>query len=546
MNELLIDDNTYMILQSNPLKSWQHHYNKELKRILKNNPDLEKRFRSYMPKLPHMYGLPKVHKDGVPMRPIVSTIGSVDYLLAGWLAKLLSPCLNKIAGTHITNTLDFIERIDKVDLNDKLMVSYDVDSLFTNVPVTQCIEFLKENLDSLELDLPVSNNAFIDLLILCTSNCYFEFDDKYFVQNRGLPMGSPISPVLSNIYMEFYEKNHLPNVLPNDILWVRFVDDIFAVLPDSVDPKVLLNSINQASPSVKFKCEVEQEGKLAFLDTQVIRSPCNKPIFRVYRKPTHSNAYIHAYSCHSENVKVGVMITIFLRAYNICDPSYIDEEIRYISEVFKRLGYCDRFINQAHQKARKRFYGLKQNRERETRPTLVIPNIADNKIIADSIKEVKYDVVNKNNCTIGKRLKKKVKSDDNSGVIYRIKCLDCNFSYFGETNDLKRRVYQHKYSKRTGDLNNAIVKHIWDKDHRVDINQADVILRKNDTNTRKLLESMIINNTDNINIDKRNLNLDVFSEKLAISHIPSLRKLIIRLNEETSQNNANEPIIDNG
>ena len=98
-------------------------------------------------------------------------------------------------------------------------------------------------------------------------------------------------------------------------------------------------------------------------------------------------------------------------------------------------------------------------------------------MMVDSIKEVKYDVVNKNNCTIGKRLKKKVKSEDNSGVIYRIKCLDCNFSYFGETNDLKRRVYQRKYSKRTGDLNNATVKHIWDKDHRVGINQADVILR---------------------------------------------------------------------
>ena len=57
---------------------------------------------------------------------------------------------------------------------------------------------------------------------------------------------------------------------------------------------------------------------------------------------------------------------------------------------------------------------------------------------------------------------------------------------------------------------------------------------------------MIINNTDNINIDKRNLNLDVFSKRFAISHIPSLRKLIIRLYEETSQNNANEPIVDYG
>ena len=56
-------------------------------------------------------------------------------------------------------------------------------------------------------------------------------------------MGSPISPVLSNIYMEFYERHHLPNVLPNNILWLRYVDDIFAVVPSSTDPELLLNTI---------------------------------------------------------------------------------------------------------------------------------------------------------------------------------------------------------------------------------------------------------------------------------------------------------------
>ena len=109
MNELL-DDDTYQKLNSNPLQKWQRSYNSKLKSILKQYPDFEKRFRSYMPSLPSMYGLPKIHKVNNPMRPIISTINSVNYKLARWLSDHLSPLLNKIAGIHLTNTLDFVKK----------------------------------------------------------------------------------------------------------------------------------------------------------------------------------------------------------------------------------------------------------------------------------------------------------------------------------------------------------------------------------------------------------------------------------------------------
>lgn len=105
MNLLLNEGETYNMLRSNPLKRWQQTYNRKLKSILfQNFPDLFKRFQSYLPSLPYMYGLPKLHKDGVPMRPITSTNNSVTYRLSSWLANLLSPCLGTISNAHVKDS----------------------------------------------------------------------------------------------------------------------------------------------------------------------------------------------------------------------------------------------------------------------------------------------------------------------------------------------------------------------------------------------------------------------------------------------------------
>ena len=78
--------------------------------------------------------------------------------------------------------------------------------------------------------------------------------------------------------------------------------------------------------------------------------------FSNYRKPTHCNLFIHSFSNHVNSVKLGAITSIFLRAYRLCDPEFIDQEIVFISIESSKLGYNYNFINKAHYKARRTYY----------------------------------------------------------------------------------------------------------------------------------------------------------------------------------------------
>ena len=206
MDSPLDDENTYKQLTSDPLKRWQQSYNRKLKSLLfRDNPELFKKFQSYLPSLPYMYGLPKIHKDGVPMRPITSTRNSVSYNLASWLAKHLSPALGILSQSHLKDTCDFVNKIRSMNFSNKKLVSFDVESLFTKVPVKECIEILKNRIDDFNLNLPIPSSTFVSLIEICISECYFVCNQRYFTQVDGLPMGSPLPPVFSNLFREYYE-----------------------------------------------------------------------------------------------------------------------------------------------------------------------------------------------------------------------------------------------------------------------------------------------------------------------------------------------------
>ena len=85
------------------------------------------------------------------------------------------------------------------------------------------------------------------------------------------------------------------------------MDDIFAVIPEFISTDEFLDKLNNLHHSIKFKVEIEDENGLPFLDTMVTRSLDNKPRYKVYRKPTNSESYIHAFSYHSDNVKFGAI-----------------------------------------------------------------------------------------------------------------------------------------------------------------------------------------------------------------------------------------------
>ena len=85
-------------------------------------------------------------------------------------------------------------------------------------------------------------------------------------------MGSSLSPVLASLCMEYFESCILPQIIPPDMCWYRYVDDIFTVWNDNWGSfEVFFQRLYDLVPNIKFKVEWEVDGKLSFLDVLVLR-----------------------------------------------------------------------------------------------------------------------------------------------------------------------------------------------------------------------------------------------------------------------------------
>ena len=132
-------------------------------------------------------------------------------------------------------------------------------------------------------------------------------------------MGSPLSPVLANLYMEYYETELLPTISPQPLLWLRYVDDVIAMWPENSDFPEFFQKVNALAPSIKFTVEWEEEDSIPFLDTR-IRRLSSGFTFSIYRKPTHSHQYIHWFSWHNEQVKRSALFSLLLSSDRIGIP----------------------------------------------------------------------------------------------------------------------------------------------------------------------------------------------------------------------------------
>ena len=170
------------------------------------------------------YGAAKVHKvpnnstaEHLPLKPIISNIGTATYDLAKYLAQLLKP-LSESRFT-IKNSKTFTKMLKKMRIPPGYkMVSFDVVSLFTNVPLDETIDIIiKRIYDKKEINTDIPKKEMRELLYLCTKNAHFTLNNKTYLQVDGVAMGSPLGPVLANIFMAELERNIIPTLF-NDIL----------------------------------------------------------------------------------------------------------------------------------------------------------------------------------------------------------------------------------------------------------------------------------------------------------------------------------------
>ena len=134
------------------------------------------------------------------LRPIVSNIGTATYHLSKYVAGLLSP-LSESEYT-IKNTKHFVEKTKKEHTpNNHLLVSFDVKSIFTIVPLDETIEIiLNRTYERNEISTDITKSEMKELLNLCTKAVHFIFKGYIYVQNDGVATGLPLGPILANIF----------------------------------------------------------------------------------------------------------------------------------------------------------------------------------------------------------------------------------------------------------------------------------------------------------------------------------------------------------
>ena len=145
----------------------------------------------------------------------MSSCGSVTYGVAKELAKILKPLVGK--STHvITSTQDFVEQAKQIKLEPgECLSSYDVSALFTSVPIDPALNIIKDLLGkdtTLKERTVMEVSGIILLFEFCLKNTYFSFQDQFCEQVEGAAMGSPVSPIVVNLYMEFLEQRALSTV----------------------------------------------------------------------------------------------------------------------------------------------------------------------------------------------------------------------------------------------------------------------------------------------------------------------------------------------
>jgi hypothetical protein len=199
-------------------------------------------------------------------------------------------------------------------------MSFDAQSLFTNVPVEEVLVAIKNQLQEETLvERPgLHVGAIMEMLEICLRISNFQFGDKYFQQKEGMAMGSSLSPVVSNIYMEFFETLSLHGWDMKPSLWLRCVDDTFIIWKHGVKYlQSLLDYLSSLRKSIKFSMEVESNGSLLFLNVFVTKKG-DILHSAVYRKPTHTGRYLHFDSNHPVHVKRGVVESLVNRANVLC------------------------------------------------------------------------------------------------------------------------------------------------------------------------------------------------------------------------------------
>ena len=481
-----------------------------------------------------LYGLPKIHKSIIPLRPILSSVNHYSYKLAKFFIPLLTPLTT--SSLIITDSFSFVQELlnSDIDSSNVVMASFDVTSLFTNIPVNETIDIICNSLFSnCQFFNDLDRSEFQKLLSLSVMNCHFIFNGRLYQQVDGMAMGSPLGPLFANVFMSFHEQIWLQNCPSSfkPVLYRRYVDDCFLLFRSLNHVPLFLKYLNQQHPNITFTSEVERDGKLPFLDIDISRSQ-GKFSTSVYRKPTFTGLFTNFHSFIPLTYKRCLVSCLVHRIFNLCS-SYENFHIQL--EVVRNLFKLNGFPSHMFERITRRFLDntFDPKPSVQTVPKKIIYfclpftgihslqiRTQINRLCNAAFPHLETRFVFRSSRRIASffPFKDKVPKYLRSSVVYLFKCRCCSASYVGQTTrHLHTRISEHLgispiTGKHTSNpTKSSVLSHSCASGHKVDFDDFKILSSCSDSYELMIHESLLINKyKPTLNIQGSSIPLNLF------------------------------------
>lgn len=414
---------------------------------------------------PRIYMTIKTHKQGYPVRPVVSTPGSPTYKLTKFITKILStvPINEEI---NIKNSISLKEKLQNVKLEEgEEFVSFDVVSLYTNISQYEAIETAMKRFPQMQTKL--SREMFEKALKQCVSESnFFQYEDTLYSQKFGLAMGMATSAKLAEWVLDDLVQKLKRKFKHKIKLIYKYVDD-FIIIIKREHILELFELFNSLHDTLKVTVEREFDNKINVLDMTLIR--CGDLVkTKWYSKPIASGRILHYHSAHPPSVKYQTALSLTKRVLQLSEIEFQTENIGKVRNILRQNGYPEDTIKSVLRHAKYTHLSTTSNNQTTTPNEKTFKSVPYVPILGeklakrvnshtDSDRQIAHKPINKlrNSFT---RLKSKIQRKD-IGVVYDIPCKTegCNKRYIGETGrEMKKRMREHErdFEKEVEDMDN--------------------------------------------------------------------------------------------
>jgi hypothetical protein len=280
---------------------------------------------------------------------------------------------------NIDSTIHCAEALKKLNIiPTSKIITLDITNLYTNIPSNEAIELVNQRLQVISPDNKNLQNEIIELVKVTIHQNYFESNNMFWQQDNGTPMGSPISSILAEIFLQDLESKWYPSMInTRHIQYIgRYVDDVLIVYDSArVTADAIVHDHNGMHPNIVYKMEIEENEHVSFLDLNIHRNP-NKIDMGIYRKPTYTDVVIPHSSNHPASHKSAAFHYMLDRPKRLpLTDQEKQKEMAVIKTIATNNGYTFHDIEKAYKKQKR-----ENNNNMTTLNRIIQPQTKDGKV----------------------------------------------------------------------------------------------------------------------------------------------------------------------